>query len=50
LDLEQIARSLPVRRYAMSEEVAQAALYLASDEASYIHGAALPADGGHLAV
>jgi NAD(P)-dependent dehydrogenase (short-subunit alcohol dehydrogenase family) len=48
--LEQIARSLPARRYALPAEVAEAALYLASDEASYIHGIALPVDGGYLAV
>ncbi|HET9221591.1 MAG TPA: SDR family oxidoreductase [Roseiflexaceae bacterium] len=34
----------------MPADVAQAALYLASDEASYIHGIALPVDGGYLAV
>jgi len=48
-DLEQIAHSLPARRYAMPKEIAEAALYLASKEASYVHGVTLPVDGGYLA-
>jgi len=47
--LEQIARSLPARRYALPHEIAEAALYLASPQASYIHGVALALDGGYLA-
>jgi len=36
-----------LRRYGRLEEVAYAILFLASDEASYITGQALPVDGGN---
>jgi NAD(P)-dependent dehydrogenase (short-subunit alcohol dehydrogenase family) len=38
-----------IRRLARAEEVAAAAVFLASDDASYLTGAVLPADGGYLA-
>lgn len=38
-----------LRRYGRPEEVAYAILFLASDEASYITGQALPVDGGNTA-
>jgi meso-butanediol dehydrogenase/(S,S)-butanediol dehydrogenase/diacetyl reductase len=38
-----------LRRYGRPEEVARAILFLASDEASYITGQALPVDGGNTA-
>jgi NAD(P)-dependent dehydrogenase (short-subunit alcohol dehydrogenase family) len=38
-----------LRRYGRPEEVAQAILFLASDEASYNTGQALPVDGGNTA-
>ncbi len=39
-------RSLPIKRYAQPEEVAAAALFLASDEAAYVNGHILNVDGG----
>ena len=43
------AANRPLQRYAQPIEIAQAVLYLASDAASYITGAALVIDGGGLA-
>jgi NAD(P)-dependent dehydrogenase (short-subunit alcohol dehydrogenase family) len=36
-------------RLARPEEIARAALFLASDEASFITGVCLPVDGGYTA-
>jgi len=41
---------IPLRRYAKPEEVARVALFLASDQASYVTGAIVPMDGGLSAV
>jgi NAD(P)-dependent dehydrogenase (short-subunit alcohol dehydrogenase family) len=39
---------LPAARFGLPDEVARMALVLASDLASYVHGAAIPVDGGFL--
>jgi len=41
-----LARRLPMHRLARAEEVAAAAAFLVSDDASYVTGVALPVDGG----
>jgi 3-oxoacyl-[acyl-carrier protein] reductase len=39
---------LPAARFGLPDEVARMALVLASDMASYVHGAVIPVDGGFL--
>jgi len=46
---QQFLKSIPLGRRAVPEEVAYAALFLASDESSFITGVTLPVDGGLLA-
>jgi NAD(P)-dependent dehydrogenase (short-subunit alcohol dehydrogenase family) len=47
---EVLAASLPAGRAAASEEIAAAVAFLASDDASFVYGAILAADGGRVAV
>lgn len=44
--LEEIAADIPMGRIATVDDVVGAAVFLASDDASYITGVALPVDGG----
>jgi meso-butanediol dehydrogenase / (S,S)-butanediol dehydrogenase / diacetyl reductase len=48
--MRSIARAIPLGRIGTPEEVARCALFLASDEASYVTGANLIIDGGWSAV
>ena len=48
--LDELASTLPLGRPADAEEIAAAALFLGSGEASYIDGAVLAVDGGRTAV
>ena len=43
---EEQAKTVPMRRAAEPEEIAAAAVFLASDDARYIHGVTLHVDGG----
>ena len=47
--LAQLASAHPMGRVGQPEEIAMAAVFLASDEASFITGVELPVDGGHCA-
>ncbi len=44
--LAQLSGRLPMGRVARADEIAAAALFLVSDDASYVTGVALPVDGG----
>jgi NAD(P)-dependent dehydrogenase (short-subunit alcohol dehydrogenase family) len=46
---DKLGSRCELRRYGLPEEIAYAILFLASDEASYVTGQALPVDGGNTA-
>ncbi|MGO9438298.1 MAG: SDR family NAD(P)-dependent oxidoreductase [Terracidiphilus sp.] len=48
--LEQLAAQAPAGRPAKAEEIAEAIVFLATDRASFIHGAKLAVDGGRTAI
>jgi 3-oxoacyl-[acyl-carrier protein] reductase len=43
---EEVLGGVPLKRYGTAEEIAGAAVYLASNAAAYVTGAVLPIDGG----
>ena len=43
------AKKAPLNRMAKPEEIAKLALFLLSDDSSFITGAAIPIDGGKIA-
>jgi NAD(P)-dependent dehydrogenase (short-subunit alcohol dehydrogenase family) len=48
-DLRRLARQSPLGRVGEPDDIAAAAAFLASDDASWITGVTLPVDGGYLA-
>jgi NAD(P)-dependent dehydrogenase (short-subunit alcohol dehydrogenase family) len=46
---ERVLKRYPLGRFGFPEEIAAAILYLASDEAAFVTGIALPVDGGYTA-
>ena len=47
---ERFAKTVPLGRMSDPQDIANAAVFLASDESSFISGANLPVDGGRLSV
>jgi NAD(P)-dependent dehydrogenase (short-subunit alcohol dehydrogenase family) len=48
-DVKQLYATIPAGRPGQGDEVAKAVLWLASDDASFVHGHMLAVDGGYLA-
>lgn len=47
--LDMVQTRIPLGRPGRPEEIAAVSLFLASDEASFVHGAIIPVDGGQVA-
>ena len=45
--IESITPTLPFKRFADAAEIAKVVTFLASDEASYLHGSEVVVDGGY---
>lgn len=48
--VDKLVDAYPVGRFGEPEEIARTVLFLASDDASFIHGVTLPVDGGYTAM
>ena len=49
MEAANVGQWVPMKRMGKPDEVAAVAVWLCSDEAAYITGAAIPIDGGKLA-
>jgi NAD(P)-dependent dehydrogenase (short-subunit alcohol dehydrogenase family) len=49
-NLDRLAGTTPLNRVAAASEIAAGIVFLASDDATTVHGTVLPIDGGRLAV
>jgi NAD(P)-dependent dehydrogenase (short-subunit alcohol dehydrogenase family) len=47
--MQEWSKDYPIGRFGNPEDIANACLYLASDESSFVTGVALPVDGGFTA-
>jgi len=47
--MQEWSKEYPIGRFGRPEDVANACLFLASDESSFVTGAVLPVDGGFTA-
>lgn len=48
-EINEVARTLPIRRWADAREISSVVAFLASDDASYMTGSEIVVDGGRLA-